>query len=199
MKLVVGLGNPGKKYDKTRHNVGFAVVNRLAERWGIARLTKKQFGSFVADGQVSNKKCLLALPQSYMNRSGQPVASLMGYFKLTPQDVIVIHDELAMDYGVVRCKLGGGHGGHNGLRDIIQHIGKDFLRVRMGIGRPPQGWDQANYVLSRWSSIESSTTDEYLERGTAAIESILTDGIVQSMNVFNVRNTPPNQQPVDGL
>ena len=198
MWLVVGLGNPGRRYAGTRHNIGFDVIENLANRWTIPA-GGKQLGSLVGSGRIAVDKAVLARPQSFMNRSGHPVRSLLGYYKLDPQRLLVIHDDLDLPFGSVKLKNGGGHGGHNGLRDIIQHIGKDFLRVRMGIGRPPQGWDQANYVLSRWNAEESKMTEEYLDRGTEAIESILTDGIVQSMNVFNVRNTPPNQQPVDGL
>ena len=199
MKLIVGLGNPGNKYNKTRHNVGFDVVNLLAERCGIAAPSKKQLGSLVASGQIANEKCVLALPQSFMNRSGQPVASLMGYYKVKPQDVIVVHDEIALEFNVVRCKKGGGHGGHNGLRDIVKHIGKEFLRVRMGIGTQPEGWDLAHYVLSKWNSNENDSLDDYMERGADAIESIVMDGITHSMNRFNVRNTTPKKQPTDGL
>ena len=198
MKLIVGLGNPGRKYVKTRHNVGFDVVDLLAERWGLSAPTKKQLGSLVSSGPIADEKCVLALPQSFMNRSGQPVASLMGYYKLKPQDVIVVHDEIALDFNVVRCKKGGGHGGHNGLRDIVQHIGKDFLRIRMGVGAQPEGWDLANYVLSKWNTTENDSLDSYLDLGIDAIESIIKDGIVQSMNRFNVRNRTPKQQPIDG-
>ena len=121
-----------------------------------------------------------------MNRSGQPVASLMGYYKVAPQDVIVVHDELALDFGVVRCKKAGGHGGHNGLRDIIKHIGNGFLRVRIGIGAPKG--EQSNYVLSQWSSDQKNTIHDIFEKGCNAVEMIISDGIMAAMNTFNVRN-----------
>ena len=198
MKCIVGLGNPGSKYNQTRHNIGFDVVNAAAYKWNLSEPSKKQLGCLLSSGLVGSEKCLLALPQSYMNRSGQPVASLMGYYKLKPQDIIVVHDEVALDFGVVRCKKNGGHGGHNGLRDIIQHIGKDFIRVRMGVGNKPHGWDLADYVLGKWKVNEREEMDGFIDLGAKVIESILEAGISQSMNQFNVRNRTPKQQPIDG-
>ena len=187
MKLIVALGNPGNKYKSTRHNAGFDVAHVLQQRWAMPALTRKLLGSLVSDGRIVNDKCLVALPQSFMNRSGQPVASLMGYFKLNVSELIVIHDEMSLDFSVVRCKSGGGHGGHNGLRDIIKHIGPDFLRVRMGVGKPPPNWDTANYVLSKWTNDESKEIPSFMERGADAVESILRDGIDSAMNHFNTR------------
>jgi PTH1 family peptidyl-tRNA hydrolase len=187
VKLIVGLGNPGKKYFKTRHNVGFDVVNALAEHWSIPLPSRPQYGSLVSTGNVASESCILALPQKYMNCSGQPIASLMGYFKISAKDLIVVHDELAFGFGMVRCKKGGGHGGHNGLRDLIRHVGNDFLRVRMGIGKPPPKFDQARYVLSRWTEKESRDLLTFLGNGEQAIEYILRDGIASAMNSLNVR------------
>lgn len=186
MKLIVGLGNPGAKYIKTRHNIGFDVVLRFAEKLGGSAPTKKQYGALVGSLSYDGEKVLYALPQTYMNLSGQPVASLMGYYKCTDKDVIVIHDDIALDFSTVRCKQSGGHGGHNGLRDIIKHIGKSFLRVRMGIGSP-RG-DQARYVLSPFNSQEQSEMDSFVDGGVHAIEHILSSGIISAMNSFNVRN-----------
>ena len=198
MKCIVGLGNPGNKYNQTRHNIGFDVVSALADKWNLSAPSKKQLGSFVSSGVIEDEKCILALPQSYMNRSGQPVASLMGYYKIKPQDIIVVHDEVALAFNVVRCKKNGGHGGHNGLRDIIQHIGKDFIRVRMGVGNKPHGWDLADYVLGKWKPDERESMDDFVATGTEVIGSILKVGITQSMNQFNVRKTTPKQQSTDG-
>ena len=186
MKLIVGLGNPGAKYVKTRHNIGFDVVLRFADKLGGTAPTKKQYGALVGTHNFGDEKIIYALPQTFMNLSGQPIASLMGYYKCTEKDVIVVHDELALDFAIVRCKQSGGHGGHNGLRDTIKHIGKSFHRVRMGIGYP-RG-DQARYVLSRFNSHELSEMDAFVERGVDAIEHILSRGIVSAMNSFNVRN-----------
>ena len=193
-KLIVGLGNPGTSYVKTRHNIGFDIVEVLAARWGLRSPSKKQWGCLVSDGQIAGEKAILALPQSYMNRSGQPVASMMGYFKCKPQDIIVIHDELSLAFGAVRCKVGGGHGGHNGLRDIIKHIGKDFNRVRFGIGRPPANWDPAKFVLAKWRDAEQAELESYINHGSDAIESILRDGVDMAMNRFNVRPRNGSQE-----
>jgi PTH1 family peptidyl-tRNA hydrolase len=185
MKILVGLGNPGSKYVQTRHNIGFDVVLRFADRFGATAPTKKQYGALVGSHTFEDEKVIFALPQTFMNLSGQPVASLMGYYKCTSKDVIVVHDELALDFETVRCKQTGGHGGHNGLRDIIKHIGNDFVRVRMGIGSP-RG-DQANYVLSRFNSQEKPFLETYIEKGCDAIAHILSSGITSAMNTFNVR------------
>ena len=189
MYLIVGLGNPGKKYNETRHNIGFDVVTDLANSWSGSEPNKKSFGSLVSDCSIKNQNTILALPQQFMNRSGQPVASLKGYYKIPNDNIIVVHDDLDLESGVVRCKRKGGHGGHNGLRDIIKHIGNDFLRIRVGIGRPPEGWETANYVLGRWNSKEIETLEQMKDESIRAIESILQDGIDATMNKFNIRNT----------
>jgi len=124
MKLVIGLGNPGRRYQETRHNVGFDVIERLISRWHFSEEGRNQFGSVVCDGQIKGLKTLLVRPQQYMNRSGQPVASIMGYYKLTNADTVVVHDDIGLPFGTVRCREGGGHGGHNGLRDMFRCVGK---------------------------------------------------------------------------
>ena len=192
MFLVVGLGNPGRRYDGTRHNVGFDVVDRLCSRWGIDPTGRAQFGSLISDGVVAGTRALLARPQKYMNCSGQPVASLLGYYKLSAERVVVVHDEMGHPFGAVRCQAGGGHGGHNGLRDLIQHIGREFLRVRVGIGRPPSGWDPADYVLGKWSSSEQPQHGELVDTSSDAVESILRDGLIAAQNRFNVRAAHPS-------
>jgi PTH1 family peptidyl-tRNA hydrolase len=185
MKLLIGLGNPGSKYINTRHNIGFDVVLRFAEKANAPAPTKKQHGALVGSQTINGEKVIYALPQTYMNLSGQPVASLMGYYKCGIEDVIVVHDELAIDFARVLCKKSGGHGGHNGLRDIITHVGSDFVRVRMGIGAP-RG-DQADYVLSRFNSQEQESMDSLLDKGCDAISHIISSGIISAMNTFNVR------------
>ena len=130
MYAVVGLGNPGVKYRKTRHNIGFDIVNALASRWQIDLPSKSKYHGLVSEGSIQNQKVLLLLPQTFMNVSGRSVASAMTAKRFTPQQCIVVHDELALPFGTIRCKKGGGHGGHNGLRHINQSIGADYLRVR---------------------------------------------------------------------
>jgi PTH1 family peptidyl-tRNA hydrolase len=186
--MVVGLGNPGRRYESTRHNVGFLVVDELARRWGINPDAKKQFGALVGDGSVGKTRTLLCRPQNFMNRSGQPARSVAGYYSVEPDAVVAIHDDLDLPYGTVRCKRGGGHGGHNGLRDMISHMGKDFLRVRCGVGRPPEGWETAAYVLGKWSTDEKAGLEPFVGEAADAVESVLDQGIEKAMNTFNARD-----------
>ena len=188
MGMVVGLGNPGRRYVDTRHNVGFAVIETLAHRWSIPA-DGKQLGALVGSGRISNNKAMLVRPQSFMNRSGTPVRSLMGYFKTASDKVVVVHDDLDLPFGRVQVKRGGGHGGHNGLRDLNKHVGPDYVRVRMGVGRPPQGWETADYVLGKWTPSEKNELESILGRGADAVESILRDGVEAAMNVVNVRKS----------
>jgi len=186
MWMVVGLGNPGRRYASTRHNVGFDVIENLANRWTITA-DSKQLGALVGVGRIGSDKALLARPQSFMNRSGEPVRSLMGYFKLELDKVVVVHDDLDLPHGRVQLKRGGGHGGHNGLRDIAKHAGSDTLRVRVGIGRPPEGWATADYVLGKWSITEQGTIPSIVDRAADAVECLLREGLDGAMNQFNVR------------
>jgi PTH1 family peptidyl-tRNA hydrolase len=186
MWLVVGLGNPGRRYAATRHNVGFSVIENLAQRWSIPA-DGKQLGSLVGGGRVAGDKAMLARPQSFMNRSGHPVRSLLGYFKLDTDKLVVAHDDLDLPFGRVQVKRGGGHGGHNGLRDINKHAGKDYIRVRVGVGRPPEGWDVADYVLGKWNTGEKSEISAVVDCASDAIETVLRDGLDGAMNKFNVR------------
>lgn len=186
MVLVVGLGNPGRKYEQTRHNAGFCVVDRLGARAGV-EVERKQLGALVAPARVGGQSAVLAKPQSFMNRSGQPVASLRGYYKATNADVVVIHDDLDIPFGDVRVKVGGGHGGHNGLRDLNRALGADYIRVRFGVGRPPQGWDAADYVLGKWTTQESAELDSVVDRAADAVDLILAEGVSAAMTQFNAR------------
>ena len=188
MFMVVGLGNPGRRYVNTRHNVGFAVIETLAQRWSIPA-EGKQLGALVGSGRIGDSKSMLVRPQSFMNRSGTPVQSLMGYFKVPAKSVVVLHDDLDLSFGRVQIKRGGGHGGHNGLRDLNKHVGSDYLRVRMGVGRPPEGWKTADYVLGQWTAGEKNELEGILETGANAVESILRDGVDAAMNVVNVRDS----------
>lgn len=186
MHLVVGLGNPGRRYEGTRHNVGFLVVDRLAER-SHDSVSQKQFGALVGKARVGDETVVLAKPQKFMNVSGQPTASLQGYYKAPVDRIIVVHDDLDLPFADVRVKQGGGHGGHNGLRDLTRHIGKDYLRVRVGVGRPPEGWDTADYVLAKWTGDEQDRLDEVVDQAADAVEAVVRDGVSTAMNSFNVR------------
>jgi PTH1 family peptidyl-tRNA hydrolase len=184
MHLVVGLGNPGARYVRTRHNVGFLVVERLAARVGGA-VERKLFGALVADWARGDDRALLALPQQFMNLSGQPVASLLGFYKVPLERLVVVHDDMDLPAGRLRVRVGGGHGGHNGIRDIQRLLGAAFVRVRIGIGRPPEPMDPADYVLGAWTPAESAGLDTLLDTAADAVESILRNGVIKTMNTFN--------------
>lgn len=150
MILLAGLGNPGEKYEKNRHNVGFMAVEKIAERHGFAPW-RSRFQGETAEGRLGTQKCLLLKPSTYMNESGRAVSEAMRFYKLELEDLVVLHDELDLKPGKLKVKTGGGHAGNNGLRSIIQHIGADFRRVRIGIGHPGQKHLVANYVLHDFS------------------------------------------------
>jgi PTH1 family peptidyl-tRNA hydrolase len=182
MFLLVGLGNPGQKYARTRHNVGFDVADRLGERWGIA-VTRTASNALVGDGIVKNERAVIMKPQAFVNRSGGPVRAAMDFYKIPIGNVVVVHDELEVAFGKVRIKRGGGHGGHNGVRDLNQHVGTDYPRIRVGTGRPPEGWDPADFLL--WREEEGQDVLHMIERASDAAESIVTEGVDATMNRFN--------------
>ncbi len=187
--LVVGLGNPGPKYETTRHNVGQMALDVLAERVG-ARFAAHKTNSRVAEGRLvpGGPKLVLAKSNGYMNTSGGPVAALSKYFGVPPERVIVLHDELDIPFDSIKIKQGGGHGGHNGLRDIAKALGTpEFLRVRIGVGRPPGQQDPADYVLKPFGQTERSVLGVLLEDAADAAESLTTDGLLQAQQKFHGR------------
>ncbi|MDD9940736.1 MAG: aminoacyl-tRNA hydrolase [Myxococcales bacterium] len=180
-ELVVGLGNPGARYAGNRHNVGFMVVDRLCERHGVGAMRSKFKGEF-AKGTVRGRDLLLLKPHTFMNLSGEAVRAAMTFFKLTPTQVLVVHDELDLPFGSVRLKVGGGTAGHNGLKSIQSHCGgPGFMRLRLGIGRPKGGPVQ-RHVLSDFSSAESTELENVLQSATAVLEDVLEFGIQAAMN-----------------
>lgn len=186
MFLVVGLGNPGARYVGTRHNAGFMALDSLALRVG-AGPAKEQLGSLVSVADVGGQRAVLAWPQSFMNRSGGPVSALAGFYKVAVGDIVVVHDDLDLPLHDVRVKSGGGHGGHNGLRDILPQVGADFVRVRVGIGRPPAGVDVVEHVLAPWTAAESPGLPAALERAADAVLTVLRSGATAAMNLLNTR------------
>lgn len=185
--LLVGLGNPGPKYETTRHNIGFMAVDRIGDRHRIS-LTQQKFHGRYGSGRVGDAKAALLEPQTFMNLSGKAVAAAARFFRLEPDHIVVLHDEIDLDFGAVRVKVGGGHGGHNGLRDIVDKIGsKDFIRIRLGVGRPTHG-DVTNWVLSPFATDETATLDDMLRVAADAVEMILKDGPEAAQNEFNGRN-----------
>lgn len=188
MHLIVGLGNPGRQYDGTRHNIGFEVIDLLATRWKLPG-PRDSHGAHVVRGAVEKHDVMLVKPQTFMNLSGDAVGALVRFYKADPREVIVVHDELDFSPGEVRLKAGGGHGGHNGLRSLAAHIGSDFARVRIGIGKPPpQGIRGADYVLGKFSKAERALMDDAAIVAMDAVESILSTGIAAAMNRFNQRS-----------
>lgn len=185
MKLIVGLGNPGPNYINTRHNVGFDVVDILAENLNAERFQLKR-NAMVSEGKVGGEKLLIIKPETYMNLSGAAVLLVAAYYHIMPQDIIVVHDDLDLPPGKLRIKKGGGHGGHNGLKSIFQHLSSpDFIRVKIGIGRPPEGMEVVNYVLSHFNRQQRDEIDPTLVNAADAIALIITDGIEAAMNRYN--------------
>ena len=184
--LVVGLGNPGPEYAESRHNVGVRVVELLAARAGGGKFSKHRTNADVLEGRLAGRPAVLAVPRTYMNVSGGPVAGLLRYYGVAPADLVVVHDDLDLGFGVVRLKRGGGEGGHNGLRSISASIGtKDYLRVRFGIGRPPGRQDPADFVLKRFSGAERKELDFAVDLAADAVEALLTDGLEPAQNRFH--------------
>lgn len=177
--LVVGLGNPGPDYARTRHNIGQLVATELERRAGATPKRHGKAEALVAEARViGGPKVVTAFPLSYMNRSGGPVSKLMDYYGVDIEHVIVLHDELDIALGQVRLKQGGGHGGHNGLRDIIAARGPEFLRVRLGIGRPPGRQDPADFVLKPFAKAELPEAELLVQLGADAVEGIIADGFL---------------------
>ncbi|HWC24230.1 MAG TPA: aminoacyl-tRNA hydrolase [Flexivirga sp.] len=185
--LIVGLGNPGPKYVGNRHNIGAMVIERMAADGGTS-LRAHKAGALAAQVQVAGKKAIIATPTSYMNESGGPVVGLLRFFKVPLEQLIVIHDELDIDFATLRLKRGGGEGGHNGLRSISKSTGsKDYLRVRVGIGRPPGRMDAAAYVLKDFNATERKELDFLIPDAAEAVELLITKGLTDSQNVIHAR------------
>lgn len=190
MWLVAGLGNPGREYEHNRHNVGFMIVDLLARRTGSRFGRHRRAVADVAETRLGvgldAPGLVLAKPMTYMNLSGGPVASLASFYKIPAPQVIVVHDELDLPFGVLRTKLGGGEGGHNGLRSISRSLAtRDYLRVRFGIGRPPGRQDPADYVLSDFTAAERKELDYLVDRAADIVESLIRVGLEATQNVYH--------------
>ena len=184
MKLIVGLGNPGREYSETRHNIGWMVLDVLAKRWeGNWRLKDN---AEVLEARREGEVLLLVKPQTYMNLSGEAVAPLARFYKVPAEDVIVIYDDMDLPTGKLRLRMKGGSGGHRGIESLLYHLRQDtFNRVRLGIGRPPVGWAAPDYVLSRFHQEEQEDLNSALEKAADAVEGILKLGMSNAMNRFN--------------
>ncbi len=191
IKMIIGLGNPGKAYEGTRHNIGFDVVDAVAARLDAA-VRQKKFNSLLGEARYQDLRVLLLKPQQFMNLSGQAVAAAAGFYKLAAGDLMVIADDLALPAGQIRMRPGGGSGGHNGLRDIIGRLGSDqFARLRVGIGSPEFG-DAADFVLSRPSAAQQAALDEAKKKAQEALLCWLANGLDAAMNRYNAKEAVSN-------
>lgn len=191
-QLVVGLGNPGERYAGTRHNAGFMVLDELAARTGGSFKTRKApggasgAGADVVEGRLAGRSVVLAKPRSFMNESGGPVAAVARFYKIAPEQVIVVQDELDLPFGTLRLKRGGSEGGHNGIRSVVASLGSpEFVRVRVGIGRPPGRRDAVEHVLRDFSTVERRELPLLIDQAADAVEAVLTDGLEAAQNRFN--------------
>ncbi len=188
MKIVVGLGNPGKRYGRGRHNLGFMVVDHLAGEHYVS-VSEKKYRSLVGSWELDNERILLVKPQSYMNRSGEAVTSLFRYLPVSGEDLVVIHDDLDLPFGRIRIRTKGSAGGHRGILSILQALGNEsFFRIRIGIGRPPGGVDPTGFVLSPFTEEEQPLVEQVVSRAAQSVQSLLKDGVRQAMEKFNQSN-----------
>ena len=201
MKLIVGLGNPGSEYAKTKHNVGWMFVDRMAERIGATGWKEKEKG-MVAEGRVGAEKVLLVKPMTYMNNSGECVGPLMRWYKLGPEDVLVVHDDMDIPAGTIRIRKKGSAGGHNGIKSLIAHIGSEkFIRVRIGIGRPLPGRTVINHVLEPFAAEDVPRIAEAIEYLQPAVDCIINEDVDMAMNRYNpkkVKKAKNSQQAEAG-
>jgi len=187
--LVVGLGNPGKRYAETRHNIGWKAVDRLAER-GLAQPYREKFHGHLTELELSGQRVSVLKPQTYMNDSGRSVGAAATFYKIAPADVVVLHDELDLAFGDVRLKKGGGEAGHNGLKSISAHLGtKEYVRLRIGVGKPPADFrgGGADFVLEGFTPAERASLDGIVERAREAVVLLVGHGLDHAMNVTNRR------------
>lgn len=187
MKLILGLGNPGAKYENTRHNAGFIVVSDLAQKYGISGKSESKFNAIVGKGKIDEQDIVIAQPLTYMNLSGQAMSALMNFYKIESKDIIVVYDDLALDLGVIRFRPNGSDGGHNGIKSIIQHLGgsKNFDRLKVGIGPQPERMPSEAYVLQKFSKDEQALMKKVSDTCIEALEFYIENDCQESMNRFN--------------
>ncbi|MGM0509054.1 MAG: aminoacyl-tRNA hydrolase [Fusobacteriota bacterium] len=185
MKLIVGLGNPGTKYEKTRHNIGFQIIEKYISEKNLSGAKNKFQSKFIKE-KLNGEKVFFIMPQTFMNLSGDAVGEIVNYYNISPNNVTIIYDDLDLPLGKIRIKKKGGSGGHNGIKSIISHIGNDFIRLRCGIGRPQGQIDVANYVLSKFTDTEKIKVKKMTEEAVNVIEEIIKDKkITNIMNQYN--------------
>ena len=185
MYLIAGLGNPTREYEKTRHNVGFSVIDVLADKYNID-VSDRKHKALCGRGVIEGEKVLLLKPQTFMNLSGESIREAVDYYKIDPEDIIVIYDDISLEPGQLRIRLKGSAGGHNGIKNIIAMTGtENFKRIKVGVGEKPAGWDLADHVLGRMSEEDRAAFEEAVKESVKATEMILEDEIDQAMNDFN--------------
>ena len=192
MYLIVGLGNPGRQYEATRHNMGFDVIDKLVEEYNVPQSGVK-FNAMYGKGRIEGQPVILMKPLSYMNLSGGPVRDMANYFKIDPEtEMIVIYDDIDLEPGQLRIRKKGSAGGHNGIKDIIRRLGTEkFIRIRVGVGAKPKDWDLADFVLGHFSDSDRKLVDEGINDAAEAVEMILSEGVDAAMNKYN-RKKPKN-------
>ena len=188
MYIIAGLGNPGKEYENTRHNIGFDVIDRLAEEENIAVMESKH-KALIGKGYVAGQKVILAKPQTFMNLSGESIREIVDYYKVDDTtELIVISDDISLDVGQLRIREKGSAGGHNGIKNIILHLGTEvFPRIKVGVGEKPKGWDLADYVLGRYSAEDRKIIDEAQKEAAEAVKMMVMDDVRGAMNRYNTK------------
>ncbi|MFV0341656.1 MAG: aminoacyl-tRNA hydrolase [Anaerocolumna sp.] len=185
MYIIIGLGNPSREYEHTRHNIGFDVITRISSEYNIPMDFKKH-KAICGKGVIEGEKVVLAMPQTYMNLSGESVRELVDFYKVPNENIIIIYDDISLNVGQLRIRLQGSAGGHNGIKSIIAHLGStQFPRIKVGVGDKPKGWDLADYVLSRFQGEEAVLIKAAIIRGEQAVTTIIKEGLNQAMNLYN--------------
>ena len=185
MYIVIGLGNPGRKYIGTKHNIGFDAITRISDDFNIS-LNINKHKAICGRGFIGGEKVILAQPQTYMNLSGESVRALVDFYKVSPREIIVIYDDVNLDVGQLRIRRSGSAGGHNGIKSIIQHLGtQEFSRVRIGVGKKPREWDLVDYVMSKFPDEENIILRDALKNTSDATKTIIDEGIGEAMNIYN--------------
>ncbi len=185
MYIIIGLGNPGKKYEHTRHNAGFDAIDKLAEKHNI-KMDKLKHKALLGEGRIGSEKVILIKPQTYMNLSGESVISVCNFYKPDMDKIIVMYDDIDLDIGKLRIRKKGSAGSHNGMKSIIKCLAsQDFPRIRIGVSKPPEGWDLADFVLSKFSKKEEEALEESFERAALTVEEIIKSDIESAMNKYN--------------
>ncbi|MGL4362852.1 MAG: aminoacyl-tRNA hydrolase [Cellulosilyticaceae bacterium] len=185
MKLIIGLGNPGMQYNLTRHNIGFEVLDYIANYNNID-ITKNKFKSLIGEGVIKGEKVVLMKPQTYMNLSGEAMSACCNWYKIKPSDILIVYDDVTLEVGQLRIRKTGSAGGHNGIKSIIQHLGGDtFNRIKVGVGEKPNGWQLADYVLGKFSEEDIQSLKERLEDINDAVTMIVEQDVDKAMNKYN--------------